>query len=387
MLKRIHVSDLGIDSCQRRARECLYWPRMSSEVKDYVQQCDVFRSAHSMQQKEPLQPHDVPSRPWAKVAVDLFHLNGQQYLLIVDYLSGFWEVEPLQSTLSSDVIKKIKMHFARNGIPDMVVSDNGPQFAAQEFQCFRKTWQFQLNSTSQYPKSNGKAENAVTAAKHLLKKAKKDKADVYLVLLAYRNTPPQGLDTSPAKGLMSRRTKTLLQTTANLLCPQITEDLHQKLLYNKERQAKYYNRGARTLARLNPVDTVRMYHGSNKTKDQELLKASVRSPVSTWSYEVVTKHGKTFRRNRVHLRKSTEQFSPKQSSSIANGAFSVPMQQKSGNKAITPAEPTACSSPAQTSRDDPLPLDPISNSSAQSPCITTRSGRPVKCPSHLKDFV
>ena len=186
---------------------------------------------------------------------------------------------------------------------------------------------------------------------------------------------------------MSRRTKTLLQTTANLLRPQITEDLHQKLLYNKERQAKYYNRGARTLARLNPGDTVRMYHGSSKTKDQELLKASVRSQVGTRCYEVVTEDGKTFRRNRVHLRKSTEQFCPQQSSSLANGAFSVPMQQKSGNKAITPAEPTACSSPAQTSRDDPLPFDPISNSSAQSLCITTRSGRPVKCPSHLKDFV
>ena len=140
----------------------------------------------------------------------------------------------------------------------------------------------------------------------MLKKAKKDKADAYLALLAYRNTPTQGLDTSPAQRLMSRRTKTLLQTTANLLRPQITEDLHQKLLFNKERQAKYYNRGARTLARLNPGDTVRMYHGSSKTKDQELLKASVRSQVGTRSYEVVTKDGKTFRRNRVHLRKSTK---------------------------------------------------------------------------------
>ena len=118
-----------------------------------------------------------------------------------------------------------------------------------------------------------------------------------------------------------------------------------------------------------------MYHGSNKTKDQELLKASVRSQVGTRSYEVVPENEKTFRRNRVHVRKSTEQFSPQQSSPLANGAFSVPMQQKSSNKAITPAEPTACSSPVQTSRDDPLPLDPISKSSAQSQFITTRSGR------------
>lgn len=70
-------------------------------------------------------------------------------------------------------MKEIKMHFARYGIPDVVVSYNGPQFAVQEFQCFSKTWQFQLNTTSPlHPKSNGKEKNAVKAAKQLLKKAK-----------------------------------------------------------------------------------------------------------------------------------------------------------------------------------------------------------------------
>ena len=131
MLQCIHASHLGIDGCLRQARECLYWPRMSSEIKDYIQQCEVSRSTDSKQQKEPLQPHEIPSRPWAKVAVDLFHCNGQQYLIIVDYFSGFWEVEPLTSTLSRDVIRKMKMDFARHGIPDVVISDNGPQFAAQ----------------------------------------------------------------------------------------------------------------------------------------------------------------------------------------------------------------------------------------------------------------
>ena len=48
MLQRIHASHLGIDGCQRRARECLYWPRMSREVKDYVQQCDVCWFTASM---------------------------------------------------------------------------------------------------------------------------------------------------------------------------------------------------------------------------------------------------------------------------------------------------------------------------------------------------
>ena len=181
----------------------------------------------------------------------------------------------------------------------------------QEFQCFSKTRQFQLNTTSPlYPKSNSKAENAVKAAKQLLKKAKKGKADAYLALLALRNTPTQGLDTSPAQRLTSHRTKTLLPTTANLLHPQVTEDQHQKLLCNKELQAKYYNRGARALAMLNPGDMLRMYHRSKKTKDQELLKASLRSQVSTWSYEVVPEDGKSLCRNRVHLRSVQSSFPP-----------------------------------------------------------------------------
>ena len=110
MLQRIHASHLGIDGCQRRARECLYWPRMSSEVNDYVQQCEVCRSTASMQQKEPLQPHDVTSRPWAKLAVDLFHLNGQQYLLIVDYL----DTSPAQRLMN---------HYS----PTMYHQDHGPR--------------------------------------------------------------------------------------------------------------------------------------------------------------------------------------------------------------------------------------------------------------------
>ena len=78
----------------------------------------------------------------AKVAVHLFHLNGQQYLLIVDYFSGFWEVEPLQSTLSSDVIKKMKMHFARYGIPDVVVSDNAHNLLPRSFSASAKPGSF-----------------------------------------------------------------------------------------------------------------------------------------------------------------------------------------------------------------------------------------------------
>ena len=93
----------------------------------------------------------------------------------------------------------MKMQFARHGIPDICVSDNGPQFTAHEYKTFIKQWKFELVTTSpRNPKTMEKSQNAVGAAKRLMKKAK-NSSDAYLVLLDYRNTPTQGLDASPAQ--------------------------------------------------------------------------------------------------------------------------------------------------------------------------------------------
>jgi hypothetical protein len=41
MMTKIHSSHLGTDGCLRRARECLFWPRMSYDIKQYIETCDV----------------------------------------------------------------------------------------------------------------------------------------------------------------------------------------------------------------------------------------------------------------------------------------------------------------------------------------------------------
>ena len=109
MLKRIHSSYIGVEGCLRRARDCLYWPGISSDVKHYVQKCEVCWSTDVKQQKEHLQAHEAPTPPWTKVAIDLFHCNGNNYLVMVDYNSGFWEVDLLDSTVTSQVIREMKM--------------------------------------------------------------------------------------------------------------------------------------------------------------------------------------------------------------------------------------------------------------------------------------
>ena len=126
MLRKVHEGHLGIESCLKRAREALYWPLMSSEIKDYVSNCSICNTIQPSQAREPLVGHKIPTRPWSKVATDLFVYNGDNFVVIVDYYSNFIEVERVKSTSSQSVTQVLKTIFGRNGIPD---TDNGPTYA------------------------------------------------------------------------------------------------------------------------------------------------------------------------------------------------------------------------------------------------------------------
>ena len=136
LIKKLHSSHLGVEGCLRRAREVMYWPGMNQEVKDVVSVCSTCNAYRPEQCKEPLLPHDIPSRPWSRVGIDLFQLYDQHYLVTVDYFSNFVEVDKLSTTSATQVTTKLRIHFARYGVPDVVVSDNGPQFACEEFKQF-----------------------------------------------------------------------------------------------------------------------------------------------------------------------------------------------------------------------------------------------------------
>ena len=140
----------------------------------------------------------------------------------MDYFSDFIEISELQDTTSTSVIQALKEQFSRHGIPDTVISDNGSQFSSQEFHEFTLSLEVNhVTSPPHHPKSNGKAESSVNIVKQLFKKEEHDRQDPWLALLAYHNTPTEGVGASPAQRLMSRRTRTLLPTAASLLRPTV----------------------------------------------------------------------------------------------------------------------------------------------------------------------
>ena len=59
LMEVTHATHIRIEGCIRRARDILYWPRMSAEIKDFVSKCDVCLSHRQAPGKEPLLQHDL----------------------------------------------------------------------------------------------------------------------------------------------------------------------------------------------------------------------------------------------------------------------------------------------------------------------------------------
>ena len=82
---------------------------------------------------------------------------------------------------------------------------------------FARTWEFEhVSSSPHHSQCNGKAENAVKMVKRLFKKCKEWDQSEFLALLDWKNTPTEGVGTSPARRPMGRRCKTLLAPSSNL---------------------------------------------------------------------------------------------------------------------------------------------------------------------------
>ncbi|XP_037579458.1 uncharacterized protein K02A2.6-like [Dermacentor silvarum] len=140
-LELLHDGHQGINRCKALARESVWWPGINNQIETLASNCPTCAETR-VQRSEPMLPSATPTRPWEEVGVDLFHLNGQDCVLLVDYRSRFPELISLRSTSAPAVINVIKSVFARHGIPRLVRSDNGPQFAAREFSAFADSYGF-----------------------------------------------------------------------------------------------------------------------------------------------------------------------------------------------------------------------------------------------------
>ena len=367
MLDRIHEGHQGITKCRELARSSIWWPGISTDIRELVQNCRLC----AMKQAtilEPLVPSEMPERPWQKVATDLFQVGQATYVVVVDCYSRFLEVAKLQDEKARTVINHIKSIFARHGIPNIVCSDNGPQYTSREFQDFSTSYGFtHVTSSPRHPSGNGEAERAVRTVKDLIKAP-----DPYIALLNYRNAPIHN-GYSPAQLLMSRSLNTkvpILPEKLRAKVPDQDEVNSHETTYRLRMKNNFNQRhGARNLQKLDPGDDVWITDRNETATVQDQANHSR-------SYIVSTPQG-DYRRNRVLLQKLPGGEGDGSSDTINQSANTVPVQptvpkQSASHETVLQQTPSAAQS-----GNIPTSSGPQN--------VHTRSGRQVKCPARYTD--
>ena len=190
MKNRVHAGHLGINSCLRRARDLIYWPGMSAEIRQHLKACGTCATYANKQPQETSVITGVPDGPWKKVATDMLNWAGDGYLVTVDYHSRFVELAKLNDMTSAATIEKLKAHFARRGAPDTLVSDNTTQYVSAPFKALTRNWGFTHETTSPgNSQANGAAEAAAKIAKRILRKSQISGDDPYIALQHFHREP------------------------------------------------------------------------------------------------------------------------------------------------------------------------------------------------------
>lgn len=298
-LNQLHTGHQGVQRTLAVARNYVFWLNMTKDITDHIQKCSVCEATQRSNTTEPLIVREIPNYPFQIVATDLFKFQSNDFLLIVDSYSGFFDFRQLRHSTSKEVIENLKSWFATHGIPEKLDSDNGPQYSSMEFRNFANEWGIQhATSSPKYPKSNGLAERFVQTAKNMLRKCTMDKTDFKLALLNYRNTPRNEVLGSPNQRLMSRTTRSTMPVSVQHLKPQVIENVSAELKCLRKKQKLYHDRNTRPARELAVGDNVRLQQSPRNWTNATVTQTTNQPR----SFIVRTdNNGKEYRRNTSQL--------------------------------------------------------------------------------------
>ena len=216
LLRDLHTEHLGIVRSKQLARVYLWWPKIDSDIENMVKVCPRCQEHAKDPRSEGTGTWSWPTGPWKRIHIDYAGPDEQNwmYLVVVDAYSKYLEIFPMKKTDSSHTIEKLRHLFSQFGLPEHIVSDNGPQFVSEEFETFLRRNVIQHTKTPpRHPATNGLAERYVGYFKQSMKRMSDIEETIQCrldrFLLTYRSTPTN-TGRSPAELLMNKKLRTRL---------------------------------------------------------------------------------------------------------------------------------------------------------------------------------
>ena len=297
VLEELHEAHPGATRMKQIARTMVWWLGIDKDIEQAVKSCSQCQTNQSLPQIAPLHPWRWPTRPWSRLHADFAGpIQGQMLLVLIDAHSKWIEAHPMSTITSTATAQCCRKVFATFGVPEVLVTDNGPSFVSEEFEQFLKKNAIRHKKSPPYhPATNGLAERAIQTVKKGLKKMKSGSLQDKLsrLLFRYRNTPQSTTGTTPSQLLLGRRMRSPLDA--------IHPDLHKRVEQKQLRQEEGHTTQLRS-CRLEPGDPVYARNFSSNSANP-WLPGHVTQCEGTRSFRIALPDGRTIRRHLNHLRR------------------------------------------------------------------------------------
>ena len=171
-------------------------------------------------QKAPLIQKSRLQRPFQEITLIYTEKDGHKFLIVIDCKTEWPDI--IQCINGDTLIKELRSIFCRHAVPDLIWTDDGPQFTSGLLQDFLKAWGVkQILNSPRNPLSNRKVEATVKSMKNIISSALTgrgvDEEKLARALLQYRNTQNKRDGLSPEQKLYGRQIQDTLLVHRRLL--------------------------------------------------------------------------------------------------------------------------------------------------------------------------
>ena len=212
-----HEGHLGVVSMKPHLRTKVWWPKLEKDVERFFKTCEACQLVGRPDPPEPVASTELPQGPWCAVAIDYLGPlpSGEHILVVVDHYSRYYEVAVVRTITSEKTIECLETIFARHGLPEVLVSDNGPNLVSEKFEAFLKENGIKHRRvTTRWAQANGEVERQNRSILKRLQLAHAEGKDwrreLVRYMAVYRTTPHQTTGQTPAFLLMGRHPRTKL---------------------------------------------------------------------------------------------------------------------------------------------------------------------------------
>jgi hypothetical protein len=243
-----------------------------------------------------MHPWTWPSEPWKRVHIDFAGpFLGKMYFLAIDAHSKWPEVFEMNQTTTARTITVLRHLFATYGLPDQIVSDNGPQFTAEDFAAFMQANGVRHIRCSPYhPSSNGAVERFVRTFKQTMTAGNRDgrttQHRLENFLLSYRTVPHATTKVAPCTLFLGRSIRTRFDLLKPNLERQVCEkQAAQKLHHDKHVRQRDFVIGQQVMAR-------------NLRQGPAWVPGRITEQLGPVTFVVSVNNGQTWKRHIDHLK-------------------------------------------------------------------------------------